>query len=792
MEKPARVPAPGAARRANQADAATPRTGRDYRRLFETLPLALFQATAEGQILDANPAAVAMFRYPDLESLLAVSAFDLHVNPGDRHDLMKRLETEGHVIDFESLMRRADGSEFWFSRVVHAISEADGHLAVWETIGRDLTERKQAQLSLALSEERLRSLLAGAPVAVATLDMDGRFTFAGGSAFSLMGFDPASLVGHVAGERFRDLPEVVDVLARAATEDLQTDLVFGDRTIHLRCGPYRPTPGAPTEGVLAIGFDNTERVEADRALRESEEVFRVLFEQSAAGISLHELGPGQSAGETHRNRRMREILGLPEEPAQPTPSLVLSTHDREVATEAYSPLLSGEIDEVRERRALVHPDGKTVWADLSTILVRDSAGQPLRLQTMALDISEQVAGEARLASRAAQQAVLLDLAQAGLDGEVPHEFLSRAVALVARGTHAQFGTVLEKQASGTLFERVATYGLPDPLPPDDFPLDAARVGLDNLKTGLRTANAFKHRDRPDSPISKWMVDSGVTSSLVVGIFGSLGPFGMIAVHSNGPREFDADDIQFMQLASTIISVAVERKHGEQQRRMLLSRLVSAQEEERRSIAGDIHDDAVQVMTAANMRLELFRLALSDPEQLAAAEKLQETISLATGRLRTLLFQLNPPDLDRHGLAAGIQRHLEQFKIDSGIPWVLQANVDKDPPPQLRTLLFRIFQEAIANVRKHARARSVTVTVSAIDGGVLVQVTDDGVGFDLAAAQPRPGHLGLASMRERAEIAGGWWRLMSDPGVGTEVSAWVPVPTDPDGPATRAAQAMALS
>src|ERR1700694_5455266 len=147
-----------------------------------------------------------------------------------------------------------------------------------------------------------------------------------------------------------------------------------------------------------------------------------------------------------------------------------------------------------------------------------------------------------------------------------------------------------------------------------------------------------------------MVESGVLASMAVGIRGPMRSFGLLSVLTNVTREFSAEDLQFLQLASTIISRAVERKRGEKQRQLLLGRLVTAQEAERKTIAEDIHDDAVQVMTVANMRLELFRMVLTDPVQLEAAQKLQETVSLATGRLRNLLFELNPPDLEGHGLA----------------------------------------------------------------------------------------------------------------------------------------------
>lgn len=218
--------------------------------------------------------------------------------------------------------------------------------------------------------------------------------------------------------------------------------------------------------------------------------------------------------------------------------------------------------------------------------------------------------------------------------------------------------------------------------------------------------------------------------------------------------------------------ALRRVH--EQRRRLLERLVSAQEEERRRIAEDIHDDSIQVMTAARMRLETLRrkLAEGDHEEFG---KLGEDVGLAIGRLRHLVFELRPPALDRDGLAAALRERLEQGEEQFGLSYHLEVRISAEPPSDVRTILYRIAQEALSNVRRHARATRVDVEVEERDAGVLVRIADDGTGF-----APReipgsaPGHLGLGSMRERAELAGGWCRIESSPGQGATVEIWVPV------------------
>ena len=683
-----------------------------------------------------------IFGFADLESMLATSAFDLYVEPDERRALLARLQTEGHLLEFESRMRRVDGSEFWFSRVVHAVREEDGRVVVWETIGRDMSQRKEAELELAKSEERMRSLLAGAPVAVVTLDREQRFTFAGGSVFSQLGLDPSGIVGLSVNESFPDRADFLDLLSTALEREVVTDLEFAGRTFHVRCTPLPPVPGRQGYRVRAVAFDNTERVEADRALRQSEEVFRVLFEQSAVGIALQEIPRDGLPGRPRWNNRMREMLGVATDPDDSTWTSAVSGAEQTSAEAEYGQLLSGEATQLRERRMLTRPDGKTFWADLSTVLVRDRDEQPLRFQTMALDITEQIEAEQRLSKRAAQQALLAELSRAGLEGHETADFLTTAVELVARGTETQFATILEVRPSDDCLIRIAAHGDHHDVPPEPVPLTASFLVVEALKSDIPVA-VGDYDARPELHRSQWMIECGVVASMAVGIRGPMSPFGVVSVHSNVAREFSADDLQFMQLASTIISVAVERKRGEKQRRMLLGRLVTAQEAERKTIAEDIHDDAVQVMTAANMRLELFRMVLTDPVQVDAAQKLQETISLAIGRLRNLLFELIPPDLDRHGLAAAFRSHLEQFEADAGVRWELDTELDEEPPPQGRILLFRIFQEALVNVRKHAHATTVTVSLKTVDGGVMMRTGGrrrrvPGVGRGTPCGTSRPG------------------------------------------------------
>jgi two-component system, NarL family, sensor histidine kinase UhpB len=216
----------------------------------------------------------------------------------------------------------------------------------------------------------------------------------------------------------------------------------------------------------------------------------------------------------------------------------------------------------------------------------------------------------------------------------------------------------------------------------------------------------------------------------------------------------------------------------QQRRELLRRLETAQEEERGRIAADIHDDPIQVMSAVDMRLQM--MAHQDPASIDPADiaDLHDVVQLAIERLRYLLFELRPLALDREGLGAALRVYLEHAALTGPLAFALEDGLLEQPYEELRATLFRIAQEAIVNVRKHARATRVEVTVEPVSTGVSLRVEDDGRGFDTARLEhPEPGHLGLATMVERAEIAGGWCRITSVVGGGTAVEVWVPLDAD---------------
>ena len=233
-----------------------------------------------------------------------------------------------------------------------------------------------------------------------------------------------------------------------------------------------------------------------------------------------------------------------------------------------------------------------------------------------------------------------------------------------------------------------------------------------------------------------------------------------------------------------ISVAVDvtdLERVERDRRHLLGQLITAQEQERRRLAGDLHDDAIQSLTAARMHLSVLHHQLERhdgvPEVVEVAlAHARDNLEQGLAAARTFLFDLRPPLLDSAGLEPALRQQLAKLAERTGckteVTWLLDERLGAD----LETVAFRVVQEALANVARHADATTVRVQAERDGSDVVLQVADDGVGFDPPAARERAaatGHLGLRSMAERIQTAGGSLEITSEPGGGTRVVLRLP-------------------
>lgn len=206
------------------------------------------------------------------------------------------------------------------------------------------------------------------------------------------------------------------------------------------------------------------------------------------------------------------------------------------------------------------------------------------------------------------------------------------------------------------------------------------------------------------------------------------------------------------------------------RRETLRRVVDAQEHERRRIARELHDETGQALTSVLLGLRLIEEV--SPDVRAAVSELRETITAAIQELRALAVELRPKALDDFGLGAAIERLADTYSRRTGIAIdVHVAGLADRLPEAIETALYRIIQESLTNVAKHAGAATASVTVHGRPRAVTAVVEDDGAGFDPAAITDG---LGLTSMRERAELVSGTVRVESRRGGGTTIAVEVPL------------------
>jgi signal transduction histidine kinase len=227
-----------------------------------------------------------------------------------------------------------------------------------------------------------------------------------------------------------------------------------------------------------------------------------------------------------------------------------------------------------------------------------------------------------------------------------------------------------------------------------------------------------------------------------------------------------------------------------ERRRLLGRVLQAAEDERTRIAHDLHDGPVQQLAVLNYDVYRARKRLADvlgrarSEDLmgdlqgadAVLEGVEKGLGEETKVLRHLMSALRPPVLDNRGFAEALEEHVKRFEQEHAVAVDIHLGLPGRLPPELETILYRITQESLTNVAKHARASYVSVTVDQPgDGTVRLQVRDNGVGFDAsdAARLLREGHFGLAGMRERTSLVGGSLVVRSVPGQGATVEARLP-------------------
>jgi signal transduction histidine kinase len=304
-----------------------------------------------------------------------------------------------------------------------------------------------------------------------------------------------------------------------------------------------------------------------------------------------------------------------------------------------------------------------------------------------------------------------------------------------------------------------------------------------VRLGLQTSKAARvlergRSERVDSVVDDPEVDQqftrhlGVSSGLYVPLVVQGRSIGVVVAHDKrgGDPRFGADDVRLAEMFASRASTAVDL--AERVSRDVVQRVVEAQEQERARLARELHDETGQALTSILLGLKGLEEVADADEARASVTELRELVVSTLRDVRGLAVELRPAALDDFGLVPALERLADTFREKTGLDVALEARLGDDRlDPSLETTLYRIVQEALTNVLKHAEAQHVSISLVRKDGSISAVVEDDGRGFTPEAPQREA--LGLIGMRERVGLVGGRISIESAPGAGTTLAVEVP-------------------
>lgn len=625
---------------------------------------------------------------------------------------------------------------------------------------------------------------------IVLVDDQGAIWFVNPAAGRIFGYEPAEMVGkHLTGL----IPEH---LREAYLTSLKGYLATGQRRIPRQSvevtglhqsGREFPVEVSFTEHTsegrrffIGIVRDVTDGKRAEAALRASEQRFRDILDNATAVIFVKDLELRYVLANREYERRFEmqrdQIRGKTDFDLYPRAvAEALGANDWHVINTGVPVQFEAVVPLPKEERVYL----------VEKFLLRDSTQKPYALSGVATDVTTQRRTKELQATRARYAALHADIhaAFASRTHGGLRSILQASAEAVVRHFDAAFARIWTLNDQENLLELQASAGQYTRLDGEfaRIRVGEAHVGLiaqerrpyltNDLLNDLRT----EHRE--------WASQERITALagqplLVEGRL--VGALAMFARHPLGP-----DALQALASVADIVAQGAERKqaeealqHANEQLHVLSGRLFQIQEDERRHLARELHDHIGQALTAAKIDLQAAQGSVAGT---ALGGRLNEGV----GRLEHLLQQvrqlsieLRPPLLDDLGLVPALRSYLDQQAQRAGF----RAEFVADPAlgrvePELETACFRVAQEALTNVVRHARARTVRVELHRAPEALHLLVRDDGIGFELAGAQGRAERgesLGLMGMRERVALLGGELDVRSEPGHGTEVHAFFPV------------------
>ena len=501
------------------------------------------------------------------------------------------------------------------------------------------------------------------------------------------------------------------------------------------------------------------------------EEYRAIFEAVTDGLVITDLATGRIVEVNPALCRMHgyrrdELVGS-------LTTTIIHPGDHPLFTDFADAIQHGH--EFRARRRDVTRDGRVFDVEVRGIQV-PFRGRPHMLGVVR-DITEEAAAyrllEERVASRTHELSGLLAVARR-LAAVVDPADIQRTLSEEAGGVLARSAFAVWRLEAGCLVPVTAGEGSAG-VPLARFPRTAQLLEAGEL---VRSRGAEADGQLYAELAGAGLVPAGAPGALFLPLVAAGELMGVLGVTRLGSTRYTPEEVSAVQALGSRVAVALGNA-------ALFRRAQAvAAAETRQAIARDLHDSVSQTLFSVTLQVRAAQAALrkaglgEDQPAARALAKVSELNQGALAEMRALIFELRPGALAEEGLVAAVSKHTAAVAAREGFDVMVTGPADRLPlQPEAEEQLYRLTQEALANVVKHARTVAASVAVSSSPAEVSVVIRDDGIGFDSSLS--RPGHLGLASMRERATRLGGRLDIASAPGAGTTITATVPASLPPD-------------
>jgi PAS domain S-box-containing protein len=521
-----------------------------------------------------------------------------------------------------------------------------------------------------------------------------------------------------------------------------------------------------------------QRKQAIFALSESEKKFRKLVETLQEGIWAID----EQKHTTYVNPPMAAMLGYnPEEMLGRHMFSFMDEQEIEIAKLFFQSQMNGH--KKQHEFKLIKKDCSRLFVSMTIGSIIDDHHKYTGAIAGVVDITERKAAEEEIRRHAAHAEALVQTAFR-LNERLNEEIVLKKVCeQVSKVLNIPFAYVLMPEEQDKSLDVAAFFGFPEEFisryqPPsrDVYDRFVSQFGDSGIISDIQTISGLVN--------SKIYTEMDIHSAMLVGMFHSQQLTGILVVFTTDEqRKFTRDELSLLKGLAAQAAQAVDNARlfekvssGEKQSRALSGALMELQEIERRSLALELHDELGQLLSSTKMSLELIP-SLNETAGLEQLERAQGLISDLVQRVRRMALDLRPSMLDDMGLIPALNWLCKDYQIRTGEPVeIKQTGLDRRFPPQLEIAVFRIIQEALTNVIRHAGNKRVIIRAWTDEQSINLQITDYGVGFDPVVVLSEHVSSGLSGMSERARLLGGELLIESYPGAGTTLTTRLPLNT----------------